>query len=50
MPWWQTLGMFAYSLVLCLVVNDAIKVAMIKWRVADAVATIRVNVTAKITK
>ena len=50
LPWWQTLGIFAYALVSCLVVNDAIKVAMIKWRVPDAVSTKLVDVTAKITK
>ena len=36
LPWWQTLGIFGYSMVSCLVVNDAIKVAMIKWRVPSA--------------
>jgi H+-transporting ATPase len=30
LPWWQTLGIFAYALVACLVVNDTIKVAMIR--------------------
>ena len=38
LPWWQTLGIFAYAMVACLVVNDAIKVMMIKWRVPSAVA------------
>lgn len=38
LPWWQTLVIFAYALVACLVVNDAVKVAMIKWRVPTAVA------------
>ena len=38
LPWWQTLGIFAYALLACLVLNDAVKVAMIKWRVPDAVA------------
>ena len=38
LPWWQTLGIFAYAMVACLVVNDAIKVAMIRWRVPSAVA------------
>ena len=38
LPWWQTLAVFAYAMVACLVVNDAIKVAMIKWRVPAAVA------------
>ena len=35
-PWWQILAIFAYAMVSCLVLNDAIKVAMIKWRVLNA--------------
>jgi magnesium-transporting ATPase (P-type) len=31
-PWWQTLAIFVYAMVACLVVNDAVKVAMIQWR------------------
>ena len=38
LPWWQPLAIFAYAMVACLVVNDAVKVAMIKWRVPSAVA------------
>jgi len=38
LPWSQTLGILAYAAVSCLVVNDAIKVSMIKWRVPAAVA------------
>jgi len=38
LPWWQTLAIFAYAMVSCLAVNDAVKVAMIKWRVPSAVA------------
>lgn len=38
LPWWQTLGIFAYAMVICLCVNDAIKVVLIKWRVPAAVA------------
>jgi len=33
LPWSQTLEIFAYAMVSCLVVNDAVKVVMIKWRV-----------------
>lgn len=33
LAWWQTLAVFVYALVSCLVLNDAVKVAMIKWRV-----------------
>jgi H+-transporting ATPase len=38
LPWWQTLTVFGYAMVSCLVVNDAVKVAMIKWWVPTAVA------------
>jgi plasma-membrane proton-efflux P-type ATPase len=38
LPWWQTLAIFVYAMVSCLVVNDAVKVALIKWRVPNAVA------------
>jgi hypothetical protein len=38
LPWRQTLAIFAYAMFSCLVVNDAVKVAMIKWRVPTAVA------------
>jgi H+-transporting ATPase len=38
LPWWQTLAIFAYAMVACLVANDAVKVAMIKWRVPAAQA------------
>jgi H+-transporting ATPase len=38
LPWWQTLAIFAYAMVSCLVVNDAVKVVMSKWRVPTATA------------
>jgi H+-transporting ATPase len=38
LPWSQTLMIFAFALVSCLVVNDAIKVATMKWRVPAAIA------------
>jgi H+-transporting ATPase len=38
LPWWQTLAIFAYAIVACLGVNDAVKVAMIRWRVPKAAA------------
>ena len=38
LPWSQTLEIFAYAMVLCLLVNDAVKVAMIRWLVPAAVA------------
>jgi hypothetical protein len=34
LPWWQVLTTFASAMVSCLVVNDALKVAIILWRVA----------------
>jgi magnesium-transporting ATPase (P-type) len=33
LPWWQTLLILGYAMVACLVVNDSVKVALIKWRV-----------------
>jgi H+-transporting ATPase len=38
LPWPQTLAILFYAMVACLVVNDAIKVVMIKWRVPTAIA------------
>jgi magnesium-transporting ATPase (P-type) len=38
LPWWQALAILAYAMVACLGVNDAVKVAMIKWRVPAAAA------------
>ena len=38
LPWSQMLAVFAYAMVSCLIVNDALKVVMIKWRVPTAVA------------
>ncbi len=38
LPWSQTLAILAYAMVSCLVVNDVLKVVLIKWRVPTAVA------------
>ena len=38
LPWWQTLAVLGFAMVSCLVVNDAIKVALIRWRVPLAAA------------
>ncbi len=38
LPSWQILAVFVYAMISCLVLNDAIKVAMIKSRVPNAVA------------
>ena len=39
LPWWQTLAIFGYALIACLVLNDALKVAMIRWRVPHAASS-----------
>ena len=39
LPWWQTLAVFVYAMVSCLVLNDTVKVAMIKWRVLNVMST-----------
>jgi plasma-membrane proton-efflux P-type ATPase len=36
LPLWQTLGVFGYAMLSCLALNDAVKVALIKWRVPTA--------------
>ena len=38
LSWWQTLAILAYAMLSCLGVNDALKVALIEWRVPAAVA------------
>jgi plasma-membrane proton-efflux P-type ATPase len=40
LPWWQTLAVFFYAMASCLVLNDALKVAMIRWRIPAAVAAL----------
>jgi H+-transporting ATPase len=51
LPWGQALAIFAYALVSCLIINDALKVWMIKWRVLNpAVAKKPVDVTPQIAK
>jgi hypothetical protein len=39
-----------YAMISCLVVNDAVKVAMIKWRVVNVVAKKPVDVTPLVAK
>ena len=36
LPGWQMLAVFAYAMVSCLVLNDAVKVALIRWRIPHA--------------
>jgi magnesium-transporting ATPase (P-type) len=50
LPWWQTLAVFVCAMVACLGVNDALKVAMIKWRVLKAVAKKPADVIPEIAK
>ena len=38
LPWWQTLTVFVYAMVACLLLNDGLKVVMIKWRVPAGAA------------
>ncbi len=46
LPLWQALAVFVYAMFSCLVLNDAVKVAMIKWRVLGAASGRPVNVPA----
>jgi magnesium-transporting ATPase (P-type) len=38
LPWAQTLAILVYAFVSCLVVNDAVKAVMIRWRIPAAIA------------
>ena len=38
LPWWQTGIIFCYAMISCLVINDVIKVFMIKWLIPASVA------------
>ena len=48
LPWWQTLTIFGYAMVSCLVVNDVVKLAMLRWRVPKAVAKKPLDLTPQI--
>jgi plasma-membrane proton-efflux P-type ATPase len=41
LPWWQMLVIFVYAMVSCLVINDILKVMLIKWRVPMAIVVVR---------
>ena len=41
LPWWTVLFLFSYAMVCCLVINDTLKVAMIRWLVPSAVQGIK---------
>jgi H+-transporting ATPase len=45
MPWWQALSIFGYAAVSCLVVNEVVKVVLIRWRLSVPVAKTPVDVT-----
>jgi magnesium-transporting ATPase (P-type) len=47
LPWWQALAIFLYAMVSCLVVNDALKVMMIKWRVVNTAANRPIDLNAQ---
>ena len=47
LPWWEMLVILAYAMVACLVVNDVLKVALIKWRNPSAVAKTPVDLTSQ---
>jgi len=38
LPWWQTLAVLAYAMVVCLVINDPVKVVLTRWLIPRAVA------------
>ena len=40
LPWWQTLIVFGFASVSCLILNDSLKVAMIKWLVPASVPSL----------
>jgi H+-transporting ATPase len=48
LPWWQMLALFVCAMIACLGLNDALKVATIKWRVLNAVTMKPVDITQKI--
>jgi plasma-membrane proton-efflux P-type ATPase len=50
LPAWQMLAVFIYAVVACLGVNDAVKVAMIRWRVQNTLAQKPVDVTPQIAR
>ena len=50
LPWWQMLVIFTHAMVSCLLVNDAVKVTMIKWRIPDAVAENPLDLSPQIAK
>ena len=35
LPWTQTLAIFAYAMIFCLILNDTVKVLMMRWQVSN---------------
>ena len=50
LPGWQMLAIFAYAMVACLLVNDSVKVALIRRRIPSAVAQPPVDLTPQIAR
>ena len=50
LPWWQPLVIFASAMFSCLIVNDAIKVTMIKSLILKAAAKRPVDVTSQVAR
>jgi len=50
LPWGQTLALFVYAMIACLVLNDSVKVALIKWRVVNKAAGKPLSATPQIAK
>jgi len=50
LPWSEVLAIFSFAMLACLGLNDAVKVAMIRWRVPDAVAGQPVDLTPLVAK
>lgn len=44
LPWWQTLAVFGYAMGSCLILNDALKVAIIKLCCPNSIVTKRVKI------
>jgi len=50
MPWGQALALFGYAAVSCLVVNEVVKVALIRWHRSAAVAAAPVDRTPQVAR
>jgi H+-transporting ATPase len=50
LPWWQVVSILGYAMVSCLVVNDVVKVTLIKWRIPSAIGEVPADLTPPIAK